>query len=588
MPLGPKVLALCLIGVAASAATTVSAKSPPPGKDTVLNTLVTELTRSQKNLQKRGEEPLFYLSYRLNDGRWFQESASYGALLEVSDPRDPVLGRSRQLDVSARVGSPALDNTHKVRGGFDFDLDRMFGSASTLPIEDDPGALQVGIWKATDRAYKNAVKQLIKVKGNRAVKVEEDDRADDFSKEKPHTDVAAEVNIELDRALWKDRLKRLSALFKAHPRILNSSINLQGGTTNQYFVDTEGTRLRQSHFFARVMLWGTVKADDGMDLELYDDLEASTVDALPTDQQLTDRVASLINRLEALRTAPVVEPYSGPAIMTNRAAAVFFHEIFGHRVEGHRNKDADEGHTFTKRLNQGVVPDFISVTDDPTRQRYGTVPLNGYYTYDDEGVPAQKVALVDHGVLKAFLLGRSPITGFPHSNGHGRAQPGLPPVARQGNLLVESSKQVPYDQLRRELIDEVKRQKKPYGLVFQDISGGFTNTRTGGNPQAFKILPLVVMRVYADGRPDELVRGVDVVGTPLASFERIMATGDDFAVFNGYCGAESGFVPVSAIAPSILIRDIEVERKEVNQDKLPLLAAPPLVPKRPVTAEVSR
>jgi predicted Zn-dependent protease len=221
-----------------------------------------------------------------------------------------------------------------------------------------------------------------------------------------------------------------------------------------------------------------------------------------------------------------------------------------------------------------VLPEFLTVFDDPTRRFFGEVPLNGFYLYDEEGQPAQRASLIEKGVLKGFLMGRSPLKDFAHSNGHGRAQPGLPPVSRQGNLVVESSRQLPPAQLRELLLSEVKKRGKPYGLIFEEISGGFTNTRAGGAPQAFKVIPLVVTRVYADGRPDELVRGVDMVGTPLASFEKIVATGDDADVFNGFCGAESGWVPVSAVSPSLLVSDIEVEKKGKHFDRGPILPSP--------------
>jgi predicted Zn-dependent protease len=311
-----------------------------------------------------------------------------------------------------------------------------------------------------------------------------------------------------------------------------------------------------------------------MDLDLYDDVQATAVEQLPDDATLEAKVDRLIERLGKLKKAPVVEPFSGPAIITNRAAGVFFHEIFGHRIEGHRQKDADEGQTFTKKVGQVVLPEFLSVADDPTRRTFGPTPLNGFYVFDEEGQLAKRAPLIEKGVLKGFLLGRSPVKGFASSNGHGRAQPGRSPVSRQGNLLVESTRQVPFAALRQQLIDEAKKQGKPYGLVFEEISGGFTNTRAGGMPQAFKVIPLVVTRVYADGRPDELVRGVDMVGTPLASFEKIVATGDDYAVFNGFCGAESGWVPVSAVAPSLLVTGIEVEKKGKRHEKGPLLPSP--------------
>jgi predicted Zn-dependent protease len=271
--------------------------------------------------------------------------------------------------------------------------------------------------------------------------------------------------------------------------------------------------------------------------------------------------------------APPADPFVGPAILSGRAAGVFFHEIFGHRVEGHRQKDESEGQTFTKSVNMPVLPDFLSVIFDPTRQDYQGTPLYGSYSYDDEGVKARRLPVVENGILKTFLMSRSPIQGFAQSNGHGRRAPGNEVVSRQSNLFVESSKKVSDADLRKMLIEEVKRQGKPYGLFFDQVTGGYTTTQRRGL-QAFTVIPLIVYRVYPDGRPDELIRGVDIVGTPLASFAKILATSEKMDVFNGYCGAESGYVPVSAIAPALLVSEIEIQRKERSQDRPPYLSRP--------------
>lgn len=550
--------------------------APPADSDVLLDALTSELARSKKGLPGEKDAPLYYLSYRVTDGEAWSTSATFGALEGQAARGGKLAGRVRLLDISARVGSRELDNTHKVRGGFDFDFG---GGGRSLPVEDDKGALEVSLWKATDDAVRDATKDLLKVRANVAVKAAEEDKAPDFSTDKPTVRLEGKskaLDTVLNRDEWEARLKRLSVPFKTHPLILRSSVSMQVSSMTHYFVDSEGAKLREPRFFARLGVWGSVRADDGMELDFYDAIEATSPDALPTEAEFEKRVARAIEKLEALRAAPAIEPYVGPAIITHRAAGVFFHEIFGHRIEGHRQKDADEGKTFTRKVGQLIVPDFISVTDDPTRSRWGDLPLNGFYLFDEEGQPAQKVNLVEKGVLRSFLQGRSPIKGFAASNGHGRAQPGLAPVARQGNLIIESTKQLPPDQLRATLLAEVKKRGKPYGLVFEEISGGFTNTRAGGAPQAFKVIPQIVYRVYADGRPDELVRGVDLVGTPIASFERILATGDDAKVFNGFCGAESGWVPVSAIAPSLLISDLEVERKAKGHERAPLLAPPPL------------
>jgi predicted Zn-dependent protease len=247
--------------------------------------------------------------------------------------------------------------------------------------------------------------------------------------------------------------------------------------------------------------------------------------------------------------------------------------VFGHRAEGFRQKDINEGQTFARKVGEPILPKFLSIYDDPTERTLGKDILIGFYPFDDEGTPSERVTLVDHGVLRNFEMSRQPLTGFPVSNGHGRRQIGAQPVSRQGNLIVQSSLTVTNAELRKKLIEEIKRQGKPFGLLIDDIAGGFTFTGRG-QPQAFQVQPLVVYKVYADGRPDELVRGVDIVGTPLVSLTKIVATGDTMETFNGYCGAESGSVPVSASAPAILITEMEVQKKETSTDKPPILPPP--------------
>jgi predicted Zn-dependent protease len=310
-----------------------------------------------------------------------------------------------------------------------------------------------------------------------------------------------------------------------------------------------------------------------MDLYRFESFDAHSPGNLPNDAVIRQTIDQMIVDLKALREAPMVEPFAGPAILSGRASGVFFHEIFGHRIEGQRQKSEDEGQTFTKRIDQPILPDFISVFDDPTAKAVGGTDLNGYYAFDNDGVPAQRVTVVDRGVLKNFLLSRSPIAGFEKSNGHGRKAPGYRTVGRQANLIIEASTSVTDAKLREMLIEEAKRQNKPFGLVFKDISGGFTMTGRAAT-QAFQVTPIMVYRVYVDGRPDELVRGVDLIGTPLTSFSKIVAAGDKPEVFNGFCGAESGFIPVAAVSPSILTTQIEVQKRAKSSERLPILPPP--------------
>lgn len=541
----------------------------------LIRVLSEEMDHSMRNLAMPDGTKPYFMAYAITDQQTASVSAELGAL--TGDQAD----HTRLLDVDVRVGDYKIDNTHKIRGGFmGFDpSDFMGGMPTPISLSDDPVAIKQAVWLATDRTFKSAAKKYQRVLTNLKTMVEEEDKADDFSREKPHVYGEPEVKLKLDRRLWAKRLRNISQLAREYPLIYNSGVSLSARAENRYFVNSEGSRIQHGQKYLRIFVQASTKAEDGMELSQYRPFSAAHEKDLPSEEELRTAFQKVIKQVLALREAPLVEPYSGPAILMNRASAVFFHEIFGHRIEGHRQKDVEEGQTFTKKIGKEVLPDFISVHDNPTMPKWGDTDLRGYYKFDDEGVPAQDVTLVDKGVLKTFLMSRSPVQDFKFSNGHGRRQPGRNVVSRMGNTIIYSAKTTSFNELRRMLIDECKKQDKPYGLMFEDITGGFTGTRRAG-AQTFKVLPIVVYRVYADGREDELVRGVDIVGTPLTSFSKIIYTGDDPDVFNGTCGAESGGVPVSGVSPSILVSEIEVEKRRREQEKPPILS-PPIAQKTP-------
>ncbi len=526
-------LALLLAGVVVAPAQT----------PVLLDAMSQELNRNFSVLKQKADPAPYFMSYEVTDDEEYGLSASLGSV-STSEP-----SRLRVLDVSVRVGSPQLDNYHRAAGA----PAAAQSTSSAIPYEDDVPAIKRIVWLETDRAYRTASERLARIKTNTQVRVASQDDSADFSSEQPVTFQQAVPKVKFDEASWRERLRKLSLRFQNYPGALTSQITVSCQTDTRYFVNTEGASIEHGRGFARVVISATGRSDDGENLETFDTFEAVECSALPKDEVLQNSIDQVAKDLTGLLHAPEAEPFVGPAIFSGRAAGVFFHEIFGHRVEGHRQKDETEGQTFTKSVGLPVLPDFLSVIFDPTRRKIDGIDLNGWYEFDDEGVKARPVTAVDKGILKTFLMSRSPIKGFSQSNGHGRRQPGYEVVSRQSNLIVESSRAVSDARLRQMLIDEVKRQSKPYGLYFRDITGGFTTTARSGL-QAFKVLPVVVYRVYPDGRPDELVRGADIVGTPLASFAKILATSDKTEVFNGYCGAESGSVPVSAVAPAILVR----------------------------------
>ena len=284
----------------------------------------------------------------------------------------------------------------------------------------------------------------------------------------------------------------------------------------EYMAASDGTRLVEPGHLARMVMEAETRADDGMELFRVETFQAATPDQLPPQSEVAAKAEKMASDLKALRAAPLADPYDGPAMLSGRAAAVFSHEVLGHRLEGHRQRGEEEGRRSRRKWLEEVLPSFLSVVDDPTLKELGGVKLAGTYAYDDEGVPAQRVEVIQDGVLKSFLMSRIPVKNFAQSNGHGRRQAGLMATGRQGNLIVISKNQVSDAELHKRFIDEIKKQGKPYGLYFDDIEGGFTLT-TRQSPQAFEVLPVIVWRVYVDGRPDELVCGVDIVGSPLAA-----------------------------------------------------------------------
>ena len=537
-----------------------AAQAPTPA---VLVAMKEEIDRSMAAMSS-GDPNAYFISSTVADRQYSEVSGSNGALLTSTETR------ARWLEVQTRVGTYQLDDTHKLA-----DRQPSWTSPGTsVVVDDDIPVLRREIWRETNRQYRAATEALIKVKTSQQVQVQTaEGNAPDFSREKPHVSIGPRVEIKVDRKPWEEKVRKYTAAFSKSPEVLNSIATFTALGMNQYQVNTEGTQLAFGQVHYRLELYVQSKAPDGMDINRYANFDWLNPKDAPDDKIVLARIQIMIAETEALDKAPLVDPYAGPALLTGRAAAVFFHEVFGHRAEGFRQKDINEGQTFTSKVGEQILPDFISIKDDPTQVALDKQMLLGNYAFDDEGVPAENVQLVDHGVLKTFLMSRSPLVSIPSSNGHGRRQLGFVPVARQGNLIVSSSKAVTNDQLREQLIAMVKAQGKPFGLLIDDIAGGFTFTGRQ-QPQAFQVLPLVVYKVFADGRPDQLVRGVDIVGTPLVSLTKIVATGDTPDIFNGYCGAESGSVPVAAVAPAILISEMEVQKKETSTDKPPILPPP--------------
>jgi predicted Zn-dependent protease len=557
----------CLLAILLAGKVALPGHAAPADKksdDVLLATMQQELERAQGELKKQNPAP-YFLAYSVHDQDVAVAMATQGSLTISS-------GTHRRMgDVIMRVGSPALDNSHQEHRG----------SAVTsvvLPVEDDADAIARSLWRQTYLEYRRASEAFLAVKARTQVNAAEEDTSPDFSQEKAqvYTDSRAAAPAP-DQAAIEEMVRADSAMLRKYPYIYESAAYVTVVRGRRHFVSSEGARLVTSDGLARLMIIAQTRADDGMELMRVETAQAESVKGLPTPAEMAARIEKMAQDLKALREAPVAEPFSGPSLLSGSAAAVFFHEVLGHRLEAQRQRGENEGQTFTKRVGQAILPEFLSVADDPTRRVLDGNGLSGSYAFDDEGIPATKVDLVVNGMLKNFLMARTPIKGFSNSNGHGRGAAGNMPLGRQGNLIVTSSRTANDAELRQRFIEEIKKQGKPYGLYFADVQGGFTVTERA-SPQLFQVLPIMVWRVYPDGRPDELVRGIDVVGTPLTALEHILLTGDKVTVFNGECGAESGVVPVAAAAPAMLLSEIEVQKRAHGLDRPPILPPPDFDP----------
>ena len=537
-------------------------------KDFLLKLMQQELNREMLVLKNK-DIPAYYIDYRINHVRSASVQASFGSTVSTND------NTVRLLSANVKVGSYDLDNTHHESGMENKAMFRGFGGINLIPVDDDASVINQAMWLSTQQEYKAAMESFKSIRTALSSKPKKD-KLPDFTNEKAsvyYEPASSTFSSGWDQKYWESKVKKYSKLFSPTSDFISAEATVRIEAERKYFASTEGSEIVQNATYCYLFISGSVRADDGDILPLSKSYYAATPSAMPSDEVIEKDIMELMRKLQLLKKAPLAEPYSGPAILYSQSAGVFFHEIFGHRVEGHRLRNEDDGQTFKEKINEQVLPKSLDVIFDPTISKYDGKLLNGFYMYDDEGVKSQRVRAVEKGILKNFLMSRTPLENFATSNGHGRGAVGMDAVSRQSNLIVENSKPLTMNELRKMLIKECLKQGKKYGYFFKDVMGGFTTTDRY-NPNAFNIFPTEVYRVYTDGRADELVRGVDLIGTPLSMFAEITAAGDTKDVFIGFCGAESGSVPVSAVAPSLFVRRIETQKKPKTEQDPTLLPSP--------------
>lgn len=533
--------------------------------DNLLKILRSELKTQFEELKNK-EIPPYLMSYRVIDRTTSTINSTFGCL------ERNVKNRNVSIIPQIRIGDINFDNFKMFFNG------NNKNTMGYLPIDDNGSsdAVRQAIWNETLSRYNFAVGIYKDSKTKTTTTVDSEDKAPCYSTsivEKHYEAPISADSTSLDAKVWELRLNEISAIFKNNGNINYASASINYLVERRYFIDTEGREIVQNLPYTNLLVSAQMKAEDGMDLLLTKSYFAYDPKDLPLQDSVMTEAKEILAKLIELRDAPVAEPYSGPAILSGAASGVFFHEIFGHRIEGQRMKSDSDGQTFKKMVGKYVLPKELSVSDDPTRNSYNGIDLNGYYKFDDQGIRAERVHVVKNGILNDFLMTRTPIDGFARSNGHARGEQGFDPISRQSNLIIESSNNKTDTELRRLLILEAEKQNKEYGYFFKEVTGGLTFTGKQG-VNSFNVTPLEVYKIYVDGRQDQLVRGADLIGTPLSMFSNIKHTGGRSQVFTGMCGAESGSIPVTAISPSILVTKVEVQLKAKSQVLPPILNCP--------------
>lgn len=524
---------------------------------------------AKRNLEKLSKEPIpaYYISYRVYEPTIESAVSIFGEL------QNKTSSHNRYIRATIRVGSPEQDNTREIKEGYN---QRSMYTNFDLPLDDNEDAIRLFLWNNTDKLYKDVVGSYEKVKANINAKVASEDKSPDFSSEEREQYKEKEIpfsNLKVKPEEFEERINLYSGTFEENPDIVNSQAAYEVKLLRSYFADTEGASIVQNNISYRLDVFAYTIADDGMQLPLFKSYYAENIKELPDDKTILKDIDNMSQTLSALKVAPLADSYSGPALLSSEAAGVFFHEFLGHRVEGSRMKRESDSQAFKKKIGEDIMNKDISLFFDPSIRKYKDIILSGGYIFDDEGVRGQRVNIIENGKLVNFLMSRTPIEGMPKSNGHGRGEINADPVTRQSNMIIESASPKSDKELKDMLKEELKKQNKPYGYLFSQVSGGFTQTGRY-SPNAFNVTPLIVYRVFADDKPDELVRGVNMIGTPLSIFSQITACGKDLGVFNGYCGAESGRVPVSCVAPSVFVTLVETQKQAKSQAQPPILSRP--------------
>ncbi len=536
--------------------------------------MAAELARAARGLRLPGHPKPYFLSYlvRIVDG--FNVWGRYGSIFHEESFRDV------DCNAQVRVGSYRFDQSFDGNLGKDSN-DRESANWVEGPRDLDPTGLRYVLWRLTQFKYEEALQDYYE---KRKILVEQhlDQRAPSFTREPPHRHEEPIRPFRPPKPRWRELVRDASALFGRRRRVIDPYVRLQGVRVIRLFVNSEGAAFQSEDRFFELSLRAWTLAPEGSYLDAGRWFHARRLRDLPGRERTLEAVETISRELAELRASPPMEPYAGPALLGGNAAGLVFHEALGHRLEGERLLSRDEGRTFEGKLGRRILPKGLDIYDDPSLAVYRGRRLFGHYRVDDEGVPARRAQLVRDGILVGFLQSRTPIPGSRRSNGHGRTERQQDPMARMANLIVEPRDGRPREELVEELGRLVVERGLPYGLIVERVSGGETRTDRY-DFQAFKGTPTEAYLYDPHSHRLTRVRDLQFIGTPLAVVQRIEAFGRELDTDHSFCWAESGSVPVSTVAPPMLVADLEVQRATKNHYRPPLLPRPPIPRRRPAT-----
>ncbi len=513
--------------------------------DPVLRALQAELARSKAQLKMDNVDSPFYIEYRVFDVEQFEASAAFGAL------HDQNRTRIRLIRAVVRLGDYKLDSFFNAGQGI----------SDILPLDDDELAIRHQVWLATDQAYKRASEAFSNKKAM-LKQLNIDQPVDDFAKAEPVVSIGPLAKLDVDPAKWTKMLESATGVYRNDPQIQSFQANLNFTVISQYFANTEGTITRHGSAHYQLVLSAGEQAGDGMRLERSPQFTANHIEELPSPDEFQKDALKLVEDMKTLREAPIVdEEYRGPVLFSNDAATDMFFELIVPNVLGRRPAPGRPARTvgaFASSWRARVLPDFLSVVDDPTVDNFAGHGLGGSYKVDDEGVPATPVTVVDKGTLVNYLIGRVPIRDFPVSNGHGRASGSGNTAPAPGNLFFRASRTSTREELKKQLLDECRIRGLKYGY-FVDTLGP-------------RLSPRMLYRVWTDDGHEDLVRGAVFNELDIRALRSdLVAAGDDPLVSN-----RTGLPFMTIVSPSVMFDELEVKRADNSNEKLPDYPAPAL------------